>query len=56
MDAKTKRKYNATYRLRKKGFQINTREKTCYAKTFNDLPKACLILQDEYNFGIQLTF
>ncbi len=51
-----KKKYNATYRARKQGIQIATQEKTCYTKSFEDLPSAVRILQREFNYGIQLTF
>lgn len=52
---KNKRRYNATYRLRKKGFRILTTEKTCYIADASSIPPAMKMLQAEYHFGIQLT-
>lgn len=49
-----RRQYDATYRLRKKGIKINTREKTIY--TPNPIrSKTVQLLQNDFHFAIQLT-
>lgn len=47
-----KRCYNATYRLRKKGFNIITKAKTIFAPPTELSPEMKILLQ-EYHFIIQ---
>lgn len=47
-----KRRYNAAYRLRKKGFEINTLAKTIYS-TGPEITSEMKILIEEFHFVIQ---
>lgn len=49
-----KRKYNATYRCRKKGYKINTSEKTCFLPQEAPVTTEMKILKKEYNYATQL--
>ncbi len=50
-----KRRYNATYRLRKKGYRVSLTEKTVYSKEFDSLPREAFLLREEYGYEIQGT-
>lgn len=49
---KLKRRYNACYRARKKGYVINTYARTIYRKKIID--KSLEAILNEYGFNIQL--
>ena len=50
---KIRRKYNATYRLRKLGVKVNTRSKTIYIPTIFKEVKPMNILMSEFHYAIQ---
>ena len=50
---KTRRKYNATYRLRKLGVKVNTRSKTIYTPPIFKEVKPMNILINEFHYAIQ---
>ncbi len=50
-----KRRYNATYRLRKKGYRVSLIDKTIYSKEFDSLPREAFLLREEYGYEIQKT-
>ncbi len=50
---KAKRRYNATYRLRKKNVVVDLSSKTIYTKDFDSLPVASNILKNEFGYEIQ---
>lgn len=51
-----RRKYNACYRLRKKGFKISTKSKTIFAPEKHAEQKTVKILMSEYHFAYQIIF
>jgi hypothetical protein len=53
---KTRRKYNAAYRLRKQGFKINTKAKTIYTPADFKKNKPMNILINEFHYAIQTEF
>ncbi|MDY3450313.1 hypothetical protein JZ968_10305 [Riemerella anatipestifer] len=53
VDKKSKRKYNACYRLRRKGVKIKTHLKTIYGDSCVEENKAAKILLKEFHFVIQ---
>lgn len=50
---KTRRKYNAIYRLRKKGLKINTQQKTIFTNYMFEPTKTIKILTTEFHYVIQ---
>lgn len=50
---KIRRKYNATYRLRKLGVKVNTRSKTIYTPPIFKEVKPMKILMLEFHYIIQ---
>ena len=50
---KIRRKYNATYRLRKLGVKVNTKAKTIYTPANFEKNKPMNILINEFHYAIQ---
>lgn len=50
---KTRRKYNATYRLRKLGVKVNARAKTIYTPPIFKVVKPMKVLMSEFHYVIQ---
>jgi len=50
------KRYNLHYKLRKKGFKLETKAKTIFIPvSLTELPKQVKRLKDEFNYCIQLT-